>query len=290
MLQAWRSREVLTQAGYILGFPTDTPESIARDIETIQSELPVDILEFFMLTPLPGSADHRELYLQGKWMDPDLNRYDSEHATVKHPQMSAAEWQAIYHRAWDLYYSPEHVATLLRRAKAGGTRIRRLASAIFTYYGSHRFERIHPLQSGVFRRKVRRTRRPGMPIENALFFYAKRIWEIVSTYARAAVYYLWLSRLRKRIERAPSASTYTDAALTFPAGHEVSNAGRPTIPADPLKARDRAWLLALKKNRARQNEEALELLNRKAVEQLRSHADGVSTSASANGSSTRNVA
>ena len=127
MLQAWRSRGVLTQAGYILGFPADTPESIERDIRTIQRELPVDILEFFMLTPLPGSADHRDLYLQGKWLEPDLNRYDGEHAAAEHPRMSAEEWQAIYDRAWHLYYSPEHVETLLRRARAGGTRTNRLA-------------------------------------------------------------------------------------------------------------------------------------------------------------------
>lgn len=35
-------------AGYILGFPTDTPESIARDIEIIKKELPVDILNSFI--------------------------------------------------------------------------------------------------------------------------------------------------------------------------------------------------------------------------------------------------
>jgi pyruvate-formate lyase-activating enzyme len=55
MLLAWRAQKVMTYAGYILGFPTDTPESIARDIEIIKKELPVDILEFFYLTPLPGS-------------------------------------------------------------------------------------------------------------------------------------------------------------------------------------------------------------------------------------------
>ncbi len=84
MLQAWRSRGVLTLAGYILGFPADTPESIERDIRIIQRELPVDILEFFMLTPLPGSADHRDLYLRGGWMEPDMNRYDVEHVTAEH--------------------------------------------------------------------------------------------------------------------------------------------------------------------------------------------------------------
>ena len=266
MLQAWRSRAVLTHAGYILGFPADTPESIERDIKIIQRELPIDILEFFMLTPLPGSADHRELYLQGQWLEPDLNRYDGEHVTAEHARMSAEEWRGIYDRAWHLYYSPEHVATLLRRAKASGTRTNRLADAIFLFFGSHCFERVHPLQSGTFRRKVRRTRRPGMPAENPLFFYSRRIWEICSTYARAAIYYLWLVRLRKCIDRMPNTSTYTDAALTVPMGQAVSSEGGravTTIPDfDPLKAKDPAWRLAFKKNRARQNEEALELLNR----------------------------
>jgi len=56
MFLAWRAQRVITYAGYILGFPGDTPERIARDIRTVQQELPVDLLEFFILTPLPGSA------------------------------------------------------------------------------------------------------------------------------------------------------------------------------------------------------------------------------------------
>jgi len=268
MLQAWRSRGVLTQAGYILGFPADTPESIERDIRIIQRELPVDILEFFMLTPLPGSTDHRDLYLGGRWLEPDLNRYDSEHAAAEHPRMSAAEWKAAYDRAWHLYYSPEHVETLLRRAQAGGTPTKRLADAIFTFYGSYRFEGVHPLQSGVFRRKVRRTRRPEMPREYPLIFYPKRAFEIVSTYARAALYYLWLNRLRRRIERDPEAANYTDVAIAVPADGGVRRDGGrevTTIPGfDADRAKDPAWRLAFKKNRTRRNEEALEQLNRDA--------------------------
>jgi Radical SAM superfamily len=59
MFLAWRARQVITYAGYILGFPGDTPQRIAHDIATVQRELPVDLLEFFILTPLPGSADHK---------------------------------------------------------------------------------------------------------------------------------------------------------------------------------------------------------------------------------------
>ena len=78
MILAWKQARVITYAGYILGFPADTPESIREDIEIIKKELPLDILEFFCLTPLPGSEDHKMLWQKGVWMDPDMNKYDLE--------------------------------------------------------------------------------------------------------------------------------------------------------------------------------------------------------------------
>ena len=68
MLLAWKAVGCFTYAGYILGFPGDTPETIVRDIEIIQRELPLDLLEFFCLTPLPGSEDHKRLRAAGsRW-------------------------------------------------------------------------------------------------------------------------------------------------------------------------------------------------------------------------------
>ncbi len=213
MLQAWRAQGVVTYAGYILGLPCDTPESIERDIRIIQQELPVDILEFMMLTPLPGSADHRALYQSGAWMEPDLNRYDLEHVTSRHPRMTAEQWQAIYDRAWHLYYTPEHVATLLRRAKADGVGVRHVAYAVLSYYASYRFEKVHPLQCGFFRRKVRTTRRPGLPLENPVTFYARRAWEIASTYSGFFRYWLFIERLMRRIERETAVEGDASAAV-----------------------------------------------------------------------------
>jgi radical SAM superfamily enzyme YgiQ (UPF0313 family) len=217
MLQAWRAHGVVTVAGYILGFPADTPASIERDIRTIQQELPIDVLEFFVLTPLPGSADHQALYRRGVHMDADMNNYDVEHVTTAHPRMSTQQWRAIYDRAWRLYYSPEHVETLFRRAKASGIALGRMVWSICCYYGSYRFEKVHPLQCGILRRKVRVTRRPGLPRENPLLFYPRRLWEILSTYTALGFYYLWLERLRRRIDRDPKAAGYTDKALSRPA-------------------------------------------------------------------------
>ena len=84
MLLAWKAQGIITLAGYILGFPADTPETIRRDIEIIKRELAVDVLEFFCLTPLPGSEDHQTLWKNGVAMDADLNRYDVEHVCTAH--------------------------------------------------------------------------------------------------------------------------------------------------------------------------------------------------------------
>jgi len=209
---AWRAQRIITYAGYILGFPNDTPERIARDIRTVQQELPVDMLEFFILTPLPGSADHQALHRDGVWMDPDMNKYDLEHVTTGHSAMTSAEWQAVYRQAWDLYYSAEHIERIFRRAKASGIKPVRLLNHILQFYFTFRQEGVHPLQGGYFRRKLRRERRAGLPRENPVVFYIKRVREVFATHLKLALFYLYLHRIRRRVERDPT--PYADPAVT----------------------------------------------------------------------------
>ena len=168
MLLAWKNEGIMTLAGYILGFPSDTPESIRRDIAIIQKELPLDMIEFFFLTPLPGSEDHQTLWRQGVPLELDLNKYDLEHACAPHPKMSKAEWEAIYREAWSLYYSPEHMKTLLRRAAATGFPLGSLVMLLARFSMSVRVEKLHPLQDGVVRLKHPSERRPELPRESAL--------------------------------------------------------------------------------------------------------------------------
>ena len=162
MLQAWRAHKVMTWAGFIIGFPTDTPKSVARDIDIIKKELPLDILEFFCLTPLPGSEDHKTLYLKGVPMDPDMNKYDVEHVCTGHPLMSNEAWNKTYRDAWKRYYTDEHVETVLKRAAATGLRMNKIADVMTAFSSAARIEGVHPLQCGIVRRKVRTTRRHGM--------------------------------------------------------------------------------------------------------------------------------
>ena len=129
-------QKVMTYAGYILGFPTDTPESIARDIEIIKKELPVDILEFFYLTPLPGSEDHKNLYMRGVPMDPDMNKYDLEHVCTGHPLMSKETWMKVYADAWTRYYTDEHVETIMRRAVVSGINRTKVLDSLTMFSGA----------------------------------------------------------------------------------------------------------------------------------------------------------
>ncbi len=212
MLQAWRKQKVMTWAGMITGFPTDTPESIARDIEIIKKELPLDILEFFFLTPLPGSEDHQVLYRKGVPMDPDMNKYDLEHVTTGHARMSQEQWKKAYLDAYTRYYSDEHVETILKRAAATGLRMNKVADVMTAFSSAARIEGVHPLQCGIVRRKVRTSRRHGMPIVNPLIFYPVRAVEFVSVIAQWLTVGWRYHSIKKRVLADPAHKDYVDDA------------------------------------------------------------------------------
>ena len=213
MFQAWKRAGAVTYAGYILGLPGDTPQTIRRDIEIVQKELPVDLLEFTMLTPLPGSQDHKTLYEQGVWMDPDLNAYDLETVTVAHPRMSREEWQQAYFDAWKWYYTDEHVERLMKRNAALGVKTSRVWRSLTQIYGAAVYEGVHPQQCGYFRRKVRTERRPETPRQSALTFYPAHALATLVKYARFGVYALKTARIRKRVDKDPASKLYTDLAI-----------------------------------------------------------------------------
>lgn len=221
MLQMWRDHGAITYAGYILGFPADTKESIARDIEIIKKELPVDILEFFFLTPLPGSEDHKTLWTKNVWMDSDMNKYDLNHRVSHHGTMSDADWEEAYRAAWDAFYSPEHIRTILRRTCANplgrpGTTL----STILWFYLMILFEGVHPLEGGALRRKYRRDRRHGMPIENRFTFYPRYLGQ---TLIKAWGYYRVYWRTKRMLNEALTAHdrwSYSDLATAPPKADE----------------------------------------------------------------------
>lgn len=214
MLQKWRDHGATTYAGYIIGFPGDTKEAVLRDVEIIKKELPLDLLEFFFLTPLPGSEDHKVLLEKGIWMDPDLNKYDLNHRVSHHSKMSDDEWEEAYREAWSSYYSDSHIETVLRRAAAH--KKGRPGNKLFLMMWFKLMiecEGVHPLEGGYFRLKFRKDRRSGFPIENPFVFYPRYVWEVISKHW-AYVSAVWrVHRIYRRVKAAPGRREYSDVAI-----------------------------------------------------------------------------
>ncbi|HEY2614539.1 MAG TPA: hypothetical protein VGI42_02420, partial [Chthoniobacterales bacterium] len=84
-------------------------------------------------------------------------------------------------------------------------------------------EKVHPLESGVFRLKFRRDRRPGLPIEWAWNFYPKYWIESVTKIAKLAALYARLRRMYLDIKKDKKRFKYMDVALTPVTEHDVED-------------------------------------------------------------------
>jgi hypothetical protein len=154
--------------------------------------------------------------MNGVAMDPDMNNYDLEHVCTGHARMTKAQWESVYRDAWARYYTEEHVETVLRRARVSGINLSKVANAMIVFSGATRIENVHPLQFGIVRRKSRRQRRHGLPIENPFIYYPRRVVDFVGNlYQWAALVRRYLA-IKKRVKADPAALSYVDVALSPP--------------------------------------------------------------------------
>lgn len=168
----WHEAGVVCHVGFIIGFPFDTYDRITEDVRTLRDEILVDQASFFMLTPLPGSRDHRAALTGGAVLDPDYNNFDSFRPATSHPRMSREEWIAAYRDAWASFYSFEHMRRALLRQNPH-TYWGMLKC--FLWYRAAMLEDAHPMVTGFVRLKDRRSRRPGLPIEGRWQFARRRL-------------------------------------------------------------------------------------------------------------------
>lgn len=165
---------IAAHGGYIIGFPADTPESISADIEELKG-YGFDQISFFILTPLPGSEDHARMAAAGVPMDADFNDYDSFQPVTDHPNMTRAEWQAAYDKAWRQFYTWKHMLACLKRLPAKH-RFRQLK--VYAWYRDAALgQDKHPMQAGfwlAYNRDERRRGEFGQPIEGFWTFWVKQ--------------------------------------------------------------------------------------------------------------------
>lgn len=183
IIQEWHDAGVVVHTGYIIGLPFDSKEQVTEDIQYLVDVIQPDQASFFMMTPLPGSHDHREMKNRGEWMDPDFNKRDSFHATIKHPQMTAEEWTEAYENAWRTFYSKENMINILSRWSHNPKVYWNLMSVFFWYKNAALIEKEHPMIAGFFRLKDRSSRRSGFSIEPLPVHLWKRTKEVIRLFA-----------------------------------------------------------------------------------------------------------
>jgi radical SAM superfamily enzyme YgiQ (UPF0313 family) len=165
ILREWHAAGIVVHAAYIIGLPFDTKEQVARDVQYLMDVIEPDQASFFMLTPLPGSQDHVEMKRRGEWMDPDFNKRDSFHATIRHPHMTAEEWTQAYRGAWQAFYSKANLIKILTRWNHTPAVYWNLLFLYLWYKNAALIEREHPMIAGFFRLKDRRSRRSGFAVD-----------------------------------------------------------------------------------------------------------------------------
>jgi len=184
LIDAWHEVKVSTHVGYIIGFPHDSEQSVATDVEKLMKEVRPHRASFFMLTPLPGSRDHKNMVEAGAPMDSDYNTFDSFHESMPHPLMKDGAWSRAYHRAWATFYSFENMKAVLEGVHPD--RYWDVLRNFYWYKSSALNEGAHPMITGFFRIKDRKTRRPAFRREGVFAHARRRIPEIYR-YTRGAI-------------------------------------------------------------------------------------------------------
>ncbi len=205
IVQEWHDVEITVHTGYIIGLPFDTKEQTARDVDYLKDVLQPDMASFFMLTPLPGSHDHREMKKAGEWMDPDFNKRDSFHATIRHSNMTTDEWTDAYNNAWSQFYGKENLIRIMSRWSNNPRMYWAMMSNLIWYKNAALIEMQHPMVAGFFRLKDRRQRQPGYAVESIPVHLWKRSKDVFNLFVSWAKLLkemedVWL-QTRKKSER-----------------------------------------------------------------------------------------
>ncbi len=129
-VRAWQGIGASVECGYILGFDADGPGEGARAARDMVA-IGIDIVSFYLLTPLPGAEDYARALERGTLLERDFNEYFRNRTMVAHPTLAPAEIEAELRQAVRTFYSFRNVALRLVRGLLGIGRPRVTSPWIF---------------------------------------------------------------------------------------------------------------------------------------------------------------
>jgi hypothetical protein len=175
LIKAYHDAGIVTHLAYIIGFPYDSETSVHSDMIRLR-ELEAEQASFFMLTPIPGSADYCKALSNKLVMDAGLDNFDSFHETFCHPNMKSRAWTRVYEEAWRSFYSLENMKRILK--KAPPEKYWNILLNFVWVKNAVQVEGGHPLLHGFFRWKSRGERSKNYPIESLWMYFKRRTRDI----------------------------------------------------------------------------------------------------------------
>ncbi|MCB1864071.1 MAG: radical SAM protein [Chromatiales bacterium] len=123
----------------IIGFPQDTPASIAEHLEALRGLAP-KVVSFYILTPIPGTEQYEEFRRDGLIWETNMDRFDGGCPTWHHPNMSTRELET---QMYDAYVS--HYEFLWRSGRLATPEERNIAALARLSAKQH----LHPMSGGI---------------------------------------------------------------------------------------------------------------------------------------------
>lgn len=104
---------------FILGFDTDTPEIFHQTLTTIQ-QLQLDIADFSILTPFPGTSIYQTYEKEGRLLTKDWTHYTFKEVVYTPKQMTPEELQQGVQWLYQNFYNPSYTLKRIIKSLRGG--------------------------------------------------------------------------------------------------------------------------------------------------------------------------
>jgi len=109
------------QGYYIIGFPSETPESIHEDLKTLAA-MELDATQITIVTPHPRTQLWDELDSNYGIFEKDLSKYDTKHLVWNHPECQPGTLESLLKQGFDLCYGKDWLRRTMRKFLASKLR------------------------------------------------------------------------------------------------------------------------------------------------------------------------
>lgn len=117
---AFELAERLNRAGlyahgyYIIGLPSETPDSIAEDLRTLAS-LDLDVTQITIVTPHPQTEMWRDLESNYGIFEKDWSKFDTKHLVWNHPHCAPAVLESLLEQGFRNCYGPQWLKRTVKK-------------------------------------------------------------------------------------------------------------------------------------------------------------------------------